>query len=172
MNYFSPSARGHSLIEMLSVVSIIGIMAAIAVPTVSQINGASQEARNKRNAQSLAAVFSSAAAAGVEFIDEAQDLSKTVANTSQGGFATGGPFDGSWFGVPLTEEQQKAAEDYLGISNGMLQYFPHGSTQVAELIVFEDQVEFAEGFAEMVVEDPVEVIEVIEVIEFAEDVVE
>lgn len=121
--------RGHSLVEMLTVISVIGVMAAIAVPTISRINDSSEEARNKRNAQSLTSVYSSAAAAGLDFMDEGGNLTATIGNISNGGFVSGGPYDGSWFGVPLSEDQQAAAANYLGVQNGGLQYFPTGVIQ-------------------------------------------
>lgn len=116
------------MVEMLSVISVIGVLAAIAVPTVSRINDSSEEAKNKRNAQSLASIFSSASAAGLDFLAPDDDLEVTITNIVDGGYATGGPFDGAYFGLNLTEDDQSGAINYLEIQGGMLRYAPAGSS--------------------------------------------
>ncbi|HRQ91044.1 MAG TPA: prepilin-type N-terminal cleavage/methylation domain-containing protein, partial [Bacteroidia bacterium] len=59
--------KGFSLVEMLVVIAVIGIIAAIAVPNIGKINDSAKDATYRRNAQTIASVFSSAQAAGYDF---------------------------------------------------------------------------------------------------------
>jgi len=53
-----------SLIELLVVIAVIGIIAAIAIPNIGNLTAGADIAKNQRNAQNLASVFSAARAAG------------------------------------------------------------------------------------------------------------
>ena len=53
-----------SLIELLVVIAVIGIIAAIAIPNIGNLTAGADVAKNQRNAQNLASVFSAARAAG------------------------------------------------------------------------------------------------------------
>jgi len=53
-----------SLVELLVVIAVIAIIAAIAIPNIAGITGAADIAKHQRNAQSIAAMFNNARAAG------------------------------------------------------------------------------------------------------------
>jgi len=106
--------KGFSLVEMLVVIAVIGIIAAIAVPNIGRINESAKDATNRRNAQSIASVFASAQAAGLNFYDAASDTT-TLNNVITGGTVTEtGPFKGTFFGVPgLSTADRDLAVPYL-----------------------------------------------------------
>ncbi|MEM6910513.1 MAG: prepilin-type N-terminal cleavage/methylation domain-containing protein [Verrucomicrobiota bacterium] len=113
---------GFSLVEMLVVIAIIGIIAAIAVPKISDLTGNAQTATDKRNAQTIASVYSTATAAGA--VGTIADLSAAVLGVSAGFTApTDGAFAGETFGVPgLSDEDLTAATAYLTFADGILSY--------------------------------------------------
>ncbi|MDF1755862.1 MAG: prepilin-type N-terminal cleavage/methylation domain-containing protein [Verrucomicrobiales bacterium] len=117
--------KGFSLVEMLVVIAVIGIIAAIAVPNIGKINDSAKESKNRRNAQSIASVFASAQAAGLNFYVDA-DKDATVAAIVTGGTVTDeGPFKGTFFGVPnMSAGDQDAALPYLSMddTNDILTY--------------------------------------------------
>lgn len=115
------ASQGFSLVEMLVVIAVIGIMAAIAVPNFGRVNEASNEAKDKRNAQNLAAIFHSGEGAGLNL--EGADLDSTIDLVVAGGTVTEGVFAGQFFGLMgLSSEEQDKAAQYLDYSNGALQY--------------------------------------------------
>lgn len=122
MNNRRRSSSAFSLVEMLSVIAVIGVIAAIAVPNISQINEAASEAKDRRNAQNLASVCASAQAAGLNFVDGGGDVSATVAAVSSGGTVSGGVFDGAYFGISLSGQEQTRVLPYLSVIGGVLQY--------------------------------------------------
>lgn len=110
---------GFSLVEMLVVIAVIGIIAAIAVPNIGRINDSAKDARKRRNAQSLASIFSSAQAAGYDFSKAGGVTTGTVLGSESliiqaiitGASVTDpGPFQGTFFGVPGLNSTQAVSE--------------------------------------------------------------
>ncbi len=101
---------GFSLVEMLVVIAVIGIIAAIAVPNIGRINDSAKDAKQRRNAQNLASIYSSAQAAGWDFgfadgSNDAGDADSdvdTIIDAIKAGktIESTGPFNGTYFGVP------------------------------------------------------------------------
>nr|AHZ46163.1 hypothetical protein 5d5 [uncultured bacterium 12-5D] len=121
------SNDGFSLIELIIVVAIIAVIAAIVIPMIGDSTGAAEIAKNKRNAQTLASVFTSADAAGVSFADSGGDLDQTILNTITGGTVTEGIFAGEFFGLPGLEQKEiDGAKDYLEVSGTALVYNAEG----------------------------------------------
>jgi prepilin-type N-terminal cleavage/methylation domain-containing protein len=55
-----------SLVELLVVIAVIAVIAAIAIPNIAGITGAAGIAKHQRNAQSIAAMYNNAVAAGLD----------------------------------------------------------------------------------------------------------
>lgn len=108
-------AKAFSLVEMLVVIAVIGIIAAIAVPNIGRINESAKDATARRNAQNVASVFASANAAGLTFGSGSTSVSDIVDEIIVGKKVTEkGPFDGTFFGVPgLNSDDKTAAMAYL-----------------------------------------------------------
>ncbi len=119
----SHKQAAFSLVEMLSVIAVIGIISAIAVPGVSRINDSAREATAKRNAQNIASIYASAQAAGLSFNVGNGDVLQTIQQVIAGGTASGGVFDGAYFGLPgLSESEQLACLPYLSFQGTSLIY--------------------------------------------------
>ncbi len=124
-NSYSKS-KGFSLVEMLSVIAVIGIISAIAIPSISSINNSARDASARRNAQNITSIVASAQAAGLDFVVEG-DLSATVAAVTTGDTVSGGVFDGTFFGLPLSEEARNEALPFLDLQGGNLAYVGNSS---------------------------------------------
>jgi prepilin-type N-terminal cleavage/methylation domain-containing protein len=128
LNKKNPLIAAFSLVEMLVVIAVIGIIAAIAVPQIGKINEKAEDSKKKRNAQNIASVAAGAAAAGLDFVAvstnaDGADASKVIGAVVTGGKPTDGPFKDTFFGVPsLSADEQKDADDYLEVANGMVVY--------------------------------------------------
>ncbi len=122
----TPLNSAFSLVEMLVVIAVIGIIAAIAVPNIGKINDSAKEATARRNAQSIASVFASAQAAGLDFSTGSTTVAQIVTKIVTGAKVTEkGPFENTFFGVPgLTTADQTAAAPYLSFdtANKLLLY--------------------------------------------------
>ena len=87
--------KGFSLVELLVVIAVIGVIAAIAIPAMSGIFEKSDGAKSKRNAQSVASLYSSLRSAGATI---ASPSAVTIVDALQLGVtATAGAFTGSTF---------------------------------------------------------------------------
>src|SRR5690349_15437742 len=94
------SRRGaFTLTEVLLVVSILGILTAIAVPAMNQYQVEMQATKARRNAQTVANIYTGAQVTGLEFYDGTNDLTHIVKKVVAGGVVTEGPLAGQVFGV-------------------------------------------------------------------------
>ena len=57
---------GFSLVELLVVIAVIAIIAAIAIPNIANIAQSADAAKVRRNAQTVAATYNAAIAAGMQ----------------------------------------------------------------------------------------------------------
>jgi len=107
--------QGFSLIEILVVVAIMGIMAAITIPSIAGMFNRGENARARRNAQSIVTTFNAARAAGNQ-----NSYSKTTAIdavTTAAGINGNGTLSSSTFASPMAaEEKQAAALIIIGVS--------------------------------------------------------
>jgi prepilin-type N-terminal cleavage/methylation domain-containing protein len=118
--------RGFTLVEMLTTIAILAVVTSIALPSMSSINQNSIDTRDLRNAQELAAMCSTAQAAGVDFVVPG-DIEKTIENIVKGGKPVDGAFAGSFFGIQgMAPQDQDTAKRYLELVNGILSYKPQG----------------------------------------------
>jgi len=130
----NPLAAGFSLVEMLVVIAVIGIIAAIAIPNIGKINDSAKDARKRRNAQSIASVFASAQAAGLDFSTTptaAATEAAVIANVITGSTISDAtsPFNGATFSVKgvvsaTAQSETDGAAKYLAwdATNGVLTY--------------------------------------------------
>lgn len=118
----SASRSGFSLFEVLMFIAVIGVMIAIVVPMWGQTESI-YAARDRRNAQELAAMSLMAHSAGLDFIQEGDDVAETARAIVRGGMPLQGSMKGRRFIVPgLSEEDIKGAAKFLVIKNGELIY--------------------------------------------------
>ncbi len=123
-----------SLTEMLSVIAVIGVISAIAIPSVTGINDSAEQVKNQRNAQNIASVFAAARAAGLDFNENGSSRPiKVVETTVAGGVVEGGIFDGAYYGMNLSAEEQQAAVAFLSLdAQGNLIYAETITRQIAD----------------------------------------
>lgn len=120
MNPQSRFLSAFSLVELLVTISVIAIIAAIALPAISNITQAADSSKTIRNAQTVAATFNAAIAAGMPISaastpEEAIDVITAGTNITFGMTSAFFSVDG------LTEEEQARILPYLGLSDtGML----------------------------------------------------
>jgi Tfp pilus assembly protein FimT len=109
---------------MLTTIAVLAVLTSIALISMSPINKNSEETRDRRNAQELAAVCAVAQAAGVNFVVSG-DLKKTIENIVAGGTASDGAFAGKFFGMKgLQPADQLTASNFLELADGNLNYKP------------------------------------------------
>jgi hypothetical protein len=102
-------------------IAILGVMVSLAVPMLFQ-HDSIYAARDRRNAQELAATCMMAQAAGLEFVQE-ESVMETLRALVRGGMPAQGALKGRVFVVPgLSEEDLQGAAKYLELQNGELRY--------------------------------------------------
>ncbi len=114
--------QGFSLFELLMTIAIFGILAALAVASLGDTTSAARMQKDKRNAQLLAGLASTANAAGASFV-VAGDEQATILKLFQGCSPTQGIFKGRVFKFPtLSGEDLTGAMTYLALNGEVLQY--------------------------------------------------
>lgn len=118
-----------SLIELLVVIAVIGIIAAIAIPNIGNLTAGADVAKNQRNAQNLASVFSAARAAGNT--DSFANVTAAVDGVIAGLAGRGSP--AASFRVPnMASADRDLALPFLTLSatdaTGQLLYDPAGGS--------------------------------------------
>lgn len=118
----STSRSGFSLFEVLLFIAIIGVITAIVVPLWGQTESI-YAARDRRNAQELAAMSLMAHSAGLDFVQEGESVTETARAIVRGGMPLQGSMKGRRFIVPgLSEEDIEGAAKFLVIKDGELIY--------------------------------------------------
>lgn len=122
----SPSSSklqpGFSVVELLAIVTITGILTSMVFALFDDSSHAADDAKNRRNAQEIAGVASSASAAGVDFV-VAGDEAATINNLSVGCMATSGVFKNRLYKLsPMHETELQGAMKYLTLTDSGLIY--------------------------------------------------
>lgn len=111
---------GFSLFELLMAIAILGVMGSMAVAALGSQTDAAGNTRDRRNAQEIAAVCTTASAAGLNFVTSDR-LDATIRKIIEGAAPTSGAFKNRFFKVNLIGEADIAgAMRFLEIKNGDL----------------------------------------------------
>ena len=116
------STGGFSVLELLVVVILLGIGAKLAIAIFSDASQGADDAKNRRNAQEIAIVASSASAAGIKFLVPGDEVA-TINNLVLGKKASGGIFKDRIYKLPpMHESEIQGALKYLTASESGLVY--------------------------------------------------
>lgn len=122
---FSPESRpkrGHShgftLAEILVVLAIIGIIASITVAALGSYNETASRSRDRRNAQSVVMLYTTACAAGATFSSQAGDVSGLVGELVDGKSGAGNMADSFFKMSPIPEPEKTMMMRYLAYDAG------------------------------------------------------
>lgn len=111
---------GFSLFELLMTIAILGIMGSIAVAGLGNQTDAVKNTRDQRNAQAIAVTYTTARAAGLNFITGGQ-IDMAIRKIIHGAAPTSGAFKNRVFKVNLIGEADiPGAMRFLEIKNGEL----------------------------------------------------
>ena len=117
------SLRGITVLELILFIAVVSLMCTFALEKTSKIrSGPVKNLRDRRNAQTLCTVSSSAQALGLDMVVPG-DVMATIDNLVAGGVVPAGVFKGEVMSVPgITEDEKVTAALYLRIEHGMLRY--------------------------------------------------
>lgn len=102
--------------------AVIGVISSIAMTVYGDQHKMVVIARDRRNAQELVSVCTTAAAAGISFVTP-DDPVQTARNIVQGQTVAGGAFNGKTFRLGgMSDEDIKSAAYYLEVRYGNLVY--------------------------------------------------
>ena len=122
------AAPGFSLLELMMAVALIGILASLSVMAFGGLSPTSEFQKNKRNAQEIAGLASTACAAGADFIVPGDERA-TIVNLRNGVTPTSGAFRGRIFIVPgLSDTDITGAMNFLTLSDSDLLYNQNGNS--------------------------------------------
>ena len=119
----SKAKKGFSLVELLVVIAVIGVIAAIAIPAMSGIFENSGNAKARRNAQSIASMYSSLRAAGASIASPDKTTIAAALTGAGVNGVTGTAFASTKFRVPMGTTERDLAV-------GMLTYESNGDVLV------------------------------------------
>ncbi len=121
INHSEPA--GFSLVELLVVIAVIAVIAAIALPNISNIVQSADSAKIRRNAQTVAATYNAAVAAGLP-TNAASDLAEAVNIIRSGtNLQVGTTFQ--YYAVDgLSETESSNAQGLLFFTNGNIRLLP------------------------------------------------
>ena len=81
---YRTSRRGFTVVEILVVVAVMGLLAAISIAAITGINQRAVDAKDRRNAQFAAMLYSSARAAGATFSSNSADTIGVINELMEG----------------------------------------------------------------------------------------
>ncbi len=113
-----------SLVELLVVIAVIAIIAAIAIPNVANITQSADAAKARRNAQTVAATYNAAIAAGMA-TTAATDLSGAIDVITAGTNIGVGNTTHFYSVDGLSPEESVKAQAFLSFSNGLVVLQPY-----------------------------------------------
>ncbi len=114
------AGEGFSLVEMLLALVVIAVVTAIAVPAMASMIGEAAAAKNQRNAQTAAALYSNASSAGA-VLSTAAPLA-AIHQLRQGVTISDpeNPLNGNNFTLSIAHAEAQEAAELLAFENGML----------------------------------------------------
>ncbi len=117
-----PRCNGFCLFEMLTFLAVLGIIVGLILPTLTS-TGDYELARNRRNAQEVAVIYSAAQIAGLNL--EGETLEATIRKVMAGGSPAAGVFKNQRFSVGgVAESDVEGIARHLSLKNGQLIYSP------------------------------------------------
>ena len=118
---------GFSMIELMMAIAFISVFASIALMLYGKLNDTATFQKDRRNAQEIAGVASSASAAGASFIVPGDERA-TIVNLRNGVAPTTGAFKGRSFIIPgLSDADVTGAMRFLSLRDSDLLYIQVGS---------------------------------------------
>ena len=119
---------GFTLVELLVTIAILVVISSISLGVMAGINRNAEDTKDKRNAQTVAALYASARAAGATFISPPNDLPGRINELIAGRYG-GGNLASSLFQLSPMAPQELAAvvqrleldgqSDVLSVKTGM-----------------------------------------------------
>ncbi len=118
----SYSTAGFSLVELIVSIALIAILATLALPNIMAVRGNALFAKDKRNAQTVAALAASVRAAG--YTNEWADVDALIDDLEDGITVMNREHANEFSITPFSEEERAALSTYLSVSNARVIYAP------------------------------------------------
>ena len=104
---------GFTLVELLTVISILTVIAAVALGVYAGLTRGADETKTLRNAQTVAAIYASARAAGATFSSAPGDLPGIIDELTVGRHGAGNLATSVFQLSPLAGTEKSAAMEHL-----------------------------------------------------------